>query len=157
MFVVLSGRVTISQRDGLGHVAPIARQGRGQFLGELAQLAGRVALVDAIADEDAEVLLITPDRLRELIVVEAELGERIVRALILRRVGLIEAGGSGPVLMGGPQLGAIFCACRTFSAATGTPTNLSIPAAMKRPPQCSHNTAVRRTTCWCSVPTERSC
>ena len=103
MLVVLSGRVTISQRDGRGHVTPIARQGRGQFLGELAQLAGRVALVDATADEDAEVLLITPDRLRELIVVEAELGERIVRALMLRRVGLIEAGGSGPVLMGGPK------------------------------------------------------
>jgi thioredoxin reductase (NADPH) len=28
MFVVLSGAVSISQRDGLGHVVPIVRQGR---------------------------------------------------------------------------------------------------------------------------------
>ena len=32
MFVVLQGTVTISQRDGLGHVAPIRTQSRGQFL-----------------------------------------------------------------------------------------------------------------------------
>jgi thioredoxin reductase (NADPH) len=41
MFVVLSGKVALSQRDGLGHVVPIVRQGRGQFLGEVAQLSGR--------------------------------------------------------------------------------------------------------------------
>jgi thioredoxin reductase (NADPH) len=34
-----------------------------------------------------------------LIIAEADLGERIVRALILRRVGLIESGASGPVLI----------------------------------------------------------
>ena len=33
-----------------------------------------------------------PEQLRALIIAEADLGERIVRALILRRVGLIEAG-----------------------------------------------------------------
>jgi len=31
---------------------------------------------------------------------EAELGERIVRALILRRVSLIQGGAGGPVLIG---------------------------------------------------------
>jgi thioredoxin reductase (NADPH) len=103
MFVVLKGTVTISLRDGLGHVVPIARQGRGQFLGEIAQLSGGAALVDADADEDAETLLVPPDRLRALIVAEASLGERVMRALILRRVGLIEAGASGPVLIGEPQ------------------------------------------------------
>jgi len=32
MFVVLSGHVAISQRDGLGHVTPVIDQGPGQFL-----------------------------------------------------------------------------------------------------------------------------
>jgi len=46
MFVVLKGTVVISQRDGLGHVVPIATQGPGQFLAEVSQLSGRHALVD---------------------------------------------------------------------------------------------------------------
>ena len=100
MFVVLDGKVVISQRDGLGHVVPIASQGPGQFLGEVAALSGRHALVDGHAETDAEILLVPPEQLRALIIAEADLGERIVRALILRRVGLIEAGASGPVLIG---------------------------------------------------------
>src|SRR5678816_4460756 len=100
MLVLLSGTVAISQRDGMGHVTPIVRHGRGQFLGEVAQLSGRSALVDADADEDVDALLVAPDQLRALIIAEADLGERIVRALILRRVALIEAGATGPVLIG---------------------------------------------------------
>ncbi len=61
-----------------------------------------------------------PGQLRALIIAEADLGERIVRALILRRVGLIEAGASGPVLIGAPQSPAC-CACRTSCARNGQP------------------------------------
>ena len=103
MFVVLSGAVAISQRDGLGHVMPIASQGPGHFIAEVSTLSGRHALVDAYAEEDAEALLVPPEQLRALIIAEADLGERIVRALILRRVGLIEAGATGPVLLGEPK------------------------------------------------------
>jgi thioredoxin reductase (NADPH) len=102
MFVVLKGSVTLSQRDGLGHVVPLSTRGRGQFLAELAQLSGRPALVDGHADDEVEVLLVPPQQLRALIIAEADLGERIVRALILRRVGLIEAGATGPVVIGEP-------------------------------------------------------
>ncbi|MGK6307944.1 FAD-dependent oxidoreductase [Variovorax sp. DT-64] len=103
MFVVLEGIVAITQRDGLGRVVPIERQGPGQFLAEIAQLSGRPALVDGHADEDVEALLVPPEQLRALIIAEADLGERLVRAMILRRVALIESGGSGPVLIGPPQ------------------------------------------------------
>ena len=103
MFVVLKGTVAISQRDGMGRVVPIVRQGPGQFLAEVGQLSGRPALVDGHAEEDVETLLVPPGQLRALIVAEADLGERIVRALILRRVALIEAGASGAVLIGEPR------------------------------------------------------
>ena len=38
MFVVLKGLVALTQRDGLGHVTPIAEQGPGQFLADVGQL-----------------------------------------------------------------------------------------------------------------------
>ncbi|MET0445018.1 MAG: cyclic nucleotide-binding domain-containing protein, partial [Pseudorhodoplanes sp.] len=100
MFVVLAGHVVITQRDGLGHVTPVAEQGPGQFVAEIAQLSGRMALVDGHAEGDVETLLIPPERLRALLVAEADLGERIMRALILRRVNLIQGGVGGPVLIG---------------------------------------------------------
>lgn len=102
LYLVLAGTVAITQRDGLGRVTPVAMQGPGQFLAEVGALSGRPALVDGHAIEDVDALLVPPDRLRALIVAEADLGERIVRALILRRVALIDAGASGPVLMGPP-------------------------------------------------------
>ena len=74
MFVVLSGHVAITLRDGLGHVTPLLDQGPGQFLAEIGQLSGRVALVDAHAEGDVETLLIAPDKLRALLVAEADLG-----------------------------------------------------------------------------------
>jgi len=103
MFVVIKGSLVISQRDGMGHVAPITSQAPGQFVGEVATLTGRHALVDCYAEEDTETLLVPSEQLRALIIAEADLGERIVRALILRRVGLIQAGASGPVLIGEPD------------------------------------------------------
>jgi thioredoxin reductase (NADPH) len=78
-FIILSGRVDVSQR-GLGHSDPIATHGPGSFMGELAQLSGSPSLVDARAVEPVETLVIPPRRLRDLLVEEAELGERITCA-----------------------------------------------------------------------------
>jgi thioredoxin reductase (NADPH) len=120
MFVVLNGAVAISQRDGLGHVMPIASQGPGQFIAEVSTLSGRHALVDAYAEEDSEALLVPPEQLRALIIAEADLGERIVRALILRRVGLIESGASGPALIGELQSSEVL-RLETFLKRNGQP------------------------------------
>src|SRR5260370_35945357 len=70
-------------------------------MGELAQLSGRPALVDGVAKEPVEALVIPPSRLRDLLVEEAELGERIMRALIRRRVRLLRSGTAGPASVGG--------------------------------------------------------
>ena len=100
MFVLLNGRVKIYQRDGIGREVVIAEHGAGHFLAEVGQLSGRPALVNGLAVDQVDALLIPPDKLRALIVAEAELGERIMRALILRRVSLIEKGAGGPILIG---------------------------------------------------------
>lgn len=96
--LILSGAVQI-RREENGRQVPIVTHEHGSFMGELAQLSGRPSLVDATALTDGEAVAIPPDRLRALLVAEADLGERIMRALILRRVGLIEAG-AGPVIIG---------------------------------------------------------
>src|SRR5438094_5775470 len=130
MFVVLSGHVAITQRDGLGHITPVIDQGPGQFLAEIGQLSGRVALVDGHAEGDVETLLIAPDRLRALLVAEADLGERIMRALILRRVSLIQGGAGGPVLIGPAALGDM-ARLQNFLARNGQPHHLLDPATDK--------------------------
>ncbi|HEY1782779.1 MAG TPA: FAD-dependent oxidoreductase [Roseiarcus sp.] len=100
MFVVLKGLVAITQRDGLGHVTPIVQQGVGQFLADVGQLSTRATFVDAMAVGDVETLVIPTEGLRALLVAEAELGERIMRALILRRVAHLQSGAAGAVLIG---------------------------------------------------------
>jgi thioredoxin reductase (NADPH) len=127
MFVILSGHVTITQRDGLGHVTPVIDQGPGQFLAEIGQLSGRIALVDGHAEGDVETLLIAPDRLRALLVAEADLGERIMRALILRRVSLIQGGVGGPVLIG-PSNSSGVVRLQSFLTRNGYPHHLLDPA-----------------------------
>jgi thioredoxin reductase (NADPH) len=99
-FVILAGRVEVTYRGMPGHSELIVTHGPGSFMGELAQLSGRPSLVDAYAKEAVQALLIPPHRLRDLLVEEAELGERIMRALILRRVNLLEVGAGGPVIIG---------------------------------------------------------
>src|SRR5207244_11526457 len=126
MFVLLSGHVAITARDGLGHITPVIDQGPGQFLAEVGQLSGRVALVDGCAEGDVETLLIPPDRLRALLVAEADLGERIMRALILRRVSLIQGGVGGPVLIG-PSNSTGVVRLQNFLTRNGFPHHLLDP------------------------------
>src|SRR4030088_3080003 len=100
MFVLIRGSVRVVRRDPLGHSAPILEQGPGEFVAEVGQLSGQPALVDVHAIDEVEALLIPSENLRALMIEEPELGERIMQALILRRVALIEAGAGGAVLIG---------------------------------------------------------
>jgi CRP-like cAMP-binding protein len=126
-FVVLSGVVAITERGGLGHATPIVEQGPGQFLGEVGQLSGRASLVDGVAEGDVEALLIPPERLRSLLVAEADLGERIMRSLIVRRVALLQGGAGGVVLIG-PPAAADVVRLKVFLARNGYPQHLLDPA-----------------------------
>ena len=123
MFLVLSGHIAITQRDGFGRVTPVIEQGPGQFVAEVGQLSGRAALVDGHAEGDVETLLIPPAKLRALLVAEADLGERIMRALILRRVRLIQGGVGGPVLIG-PSNSTAVARLQNFLASNGFPHHL---------------------------------
>jgi thioredoxin reductase (NADPH) len=105
--VILSGEVHVSQHDRSGPRAAITTHKAGGFMGELGQLSGKPSLIDAHANGAVEALVIAPERLRAVLIAEAELGERIMRALILRRVGLIQSGAGGPVIVGRPSSGDV--------------------------------------------------
>jgi thioredoxin reductase (NADPH) len=100
LMIILAGRVAVTEHDHLDAHQPIVTHGPGNFLGELTNLAGRPALVNATAQEPVEALVLPPERLRALMVAEAELGERIMRALILRRVRILQTGAGGTVILG---------------------------------------------------------
>src|SRR5215831_730571 len=100
LVLVLSGAIRITARDGHGRDLPIVEHGTGSLAGEIGQLARRRSLVDGVAVGDVEGLLVDSDHLQALLVGDASLGEKIMRALIIRRVGLLEAGYGGPVLVG---------------------------------------------------------
>jgi len=99
LMLILAGEVEVTEPEKDGARAHITTHSRGNFTGELAQLSGRPVLVDSTALTDVDAVAIPPDRLRALLIAEADLGERIMRALILRRMGLIESG-AGPIIIG---------------------------------------------------------
>jgi thioredoxin reductase (NADPH) len=107
MFVLLSGTIRYTARDGLGHPRLLRSQAkRGEFTSDIGMLSGKSGLFDAEVIEDVEALVIAPEKLRALMIGEAELGERIMRALILRRVAAIERG-QGVMLAGPPDNGRL--------------------------------------------------
>jgi thioredoxin reductase (NADPH) len=99
MRILTRGTVHLIVRNGFGESRLFRAVADGHFLGETATLSGKPYLVDAIAITDVDLILIRPDRLRALLIAEAQLGSEIMRAFILRRVGLIQDG-SGPILIG---------------------------------------------------------
>ncbi len=100
-WLVLDGAIDVLRRDGLIQEAVITPLGPGQFTGEVNQLAGRPSLAAGRAGPEGCVALpFDPAHLRALMVGSADVGEIVMRALILRRVGLIEAGGAGTILIG---------------------------------------------------------
>jgi thioredoxin reductase (NADPH) len=126
LMVILSGRVDVTHVDKTGQRLSIVGHGPGEFVGELAQLAGRPALADVTAEEPVQALVIAPDRLRALLIAEAELGERIMRALIIRRVGLLETGSGGPIIVGHADNGNVL-RLQIFLRRNGQPQQLLDP------------------------------
>jgi thioredoxin reductase (NADPH) len=108
MVVVLSGRLLCSRTDAFGKRVEIVEYGPGQFSGEVAQLSGRPPLVDGNAVGELQALVLDAESLRALLMAEADLGERLMRAFILRRVQLINNHPGGPILIGPPEHARLF-------------------------------------------------
>jgi thioredoxin reductase (NADPH) len=100
-WLLLEGAVELARHDGLDHREAINELGPGQFTGEVSQLGGRGTLAAARAGPaGATALPFDAPHLRALLIGAAELGEIVMRALILRRMGLLEEGATGSILIG---------------------------------------------------------
>ena len=97
----------MTTENGLGHERIIhTYTQRGEFTSDVTQLSSKPAVVDAHVVEDVEAILLRPDELSAMMISEADLGEKIMRALILRRVLVIERG-HGVVLVGPSSSGRL--------------------------------------------------
>ena len=128
-WLVLKGTIDAIGRDGRGIETHITTHHAGQFSGELSQLAGRQSLAMGRAGPDGATAIPFDDaHVRALMIGSAEIGEIMMRAFILRRVGLIDEGKAGSTLIGtpgNPDLARI----EGFLARNGYPYKVLDPAA----------------------------
>ena len=99
-FLILDGAVDILQSDGRGGHVLVVTHEKSEFTGELDHLSGRAVIVCARAARPTDVLRVSPASLRRLSSAEPDIGYLLLRAFILRRVGLIEHADGGTVVVG---------------------------------------------------------
>ncbi len=120
-YLVETGKIRITGRDLHGRELPVVEHGPGSFTGELGQLSNRRSFVDGTAVGEVTTTFIDSEQMHALLIAEATLGERIMRALILRRVALISKGGAGgPVILGWAD-SADVARLRNFLSRNGIP------------------------------------
>src|SRR5262249_22130525 len=90
-------------------------------------LSDKPSFVDALAVGETQTLEISAENLQALLVAEAVLGEKLMRAMILRRVALIESGAGGPGLVGAASAPDV-ARLRSFLTRNGIPHQLLDPA-----------------------------
>lgn len=104
-FVVVEGEVEIVHpRDGGEELVTVHR--KGEFTGEISMLAGRLGLVRARARVDGVVLRVEPASFRALVQTDSEVSELLMRAFILRRMGLLASNFGDVVLIGSARSAA---------------------------------------------------
>ncbi|HEY4184405.1 MAG TPA: FAD-dependent oxidoreductase [Polyangia bacterium] len=103
-YVVQSGTIEVV-RPYDGREDPITVHGAGEFTGELNMLSGRRSQVRGRMRDAGEVIVLDREAFRRLVHRDAELSEIIMRAFILRRMGLIEHHQGDTILIGSRHSG----------------------------------------------------
>ncbi len=98
-FILLSGGMEIVQL-GLQGESIVVRYEPGQFSGEVSMLTGRRSITRGRVTADGEFLALPAEGMRALIAKDPEFSDIFMRALILRRVILIQQGQGNVILLG---------------------------------------------------------
>jgi thioredoxin reductase (NADPH) len=118
-FVVLEGGVESFETDVCGQEVLVNVHAERQFTGEMNMFNERQILVSGRAREQSRVLRVPRAEFRHLVSSEPDIGEIIMRAFILRRVGLIRHA-TGAALVG-PGHGADTLRIQRFMTRNGYP------------------------------------
>jgi thioredoxin reductase (NADPH) len=103
-FVVVSGELEVVRpSDAVETLVTV--HGSGQFTGEVGTLSGRRTLFRVRATKPGKVIELDRQHMLALVQTDAELGEILMRAFILRRVELVAAGIGDVVLIGSTHSG----------------------------------------------------
>ncbi|MEM7398327.1 MAG: FAD-dependent oxidoreductase [Pseudomonadota bacterium] len=121
-FLVLSGAIDILDGQG-GTERRVHRHEARQFTGELDLFNDRKILVSGRADGETEVVRVKRSDFRRLIAAEPDIGEIVMRAFILRRVGLLRHEQGGVTLVGSGR-SADTMRIRAFLTRNGYPHSL---------------------------------
>ncbi len=122
-FLVIEGEVAITRagRDGGEETLTVHRS--GQFTGELDQVSARAVLVTATALSDGRVIRVLNKDVSHMMASEPDLGEILIRAFMLRRMGFLHHGQGGIVLIG-PANHADTLRLERFAVRNGYPLRL---------------------------------
>lgn len=118
-YLVLDGEMEILRRDEAGE-HNVYTHGRGGFSGETVTMSGRGAFVAGTARSDLRAVKVSNQRLRDLLAVEAELGEKILQAFILRRMRMISLH-LGDIIIVGDEREKQAAGIREFLSRNGVP------------------------------------
>lgn len=122
-FFVLEGAIEIFDLDDEGEPHVFTVHGERQFTGELDLFNDRQILVSGRTRGDSRVVRVKRSDFRRMVSTEADIGELIMRAFILRRVGLIRHQQGGVVLIGAGH-GADTLRLQRFLTRNGYPHRL---------------------------------
>ncbi|HYH42842.1 MAG TPA: FAD-dependent oxidoreductase, partial [Burkholderiales bacterium] len=99
-FLVLEGTIEILSIGDDGRSKVVTVHGANEFTGELDLFNDRQILVSARTGADSRVVRIPREAFRRMIAAESDISEIVMRAFILRRVGMIRHSQGGVVLIG---------------------------------------------------------
>jgi thioredoxin reductase (NADPH) len=106
-YVVLSGAVDIIDRQPDGDHYFTQCQA-GTFIGDISMFTGEPTLARGVVAEDTTLLVFTPDALRKLVAGSAELGDLLLRTMVVRREWLKGQGYGNELLIGKRSSGDAF-------------------------------------------------
>jgi len=122
-FFVIDGCIEIYDIGEDGHPNVFTVHGPNQFTGEVDLFSERQIMVNGRTGSDTRLVRVDPSSFRKLVSGEPDIGEIIMRAFILRRVGLIQSG-QGGVTLAGSAHAADTVRLRSFLIRNGYPYRL---------------------------------